>query len=162
MKNSPLRTRHLSSEELFGLTFPAIAGPEALPPHLSGCGDCSRALAEWRAAAADLAEVPEGPSADFARDVMARVHRLPIPRSRRWIRRGAAASAAAAALLAAFWLGTRVPDESPAAPEARAASAMTASDRADDALLREVSRLVDSDAGGAWTTIAPVPGGGQS
>ena len=47
--------RHLTDAELFGLAAPAAGEPEALPPHLSTCQECSRALQEWKASVRALA-----------------------------------------------------------------------------------------------------------
>jgi len=67
----------------------------------------------------------------------------------------------AAACLAAFWAGTRI---GPAVPAPDAAPAMSAADRADDQLLRDVSRLVEEDDLHGWKALAPLPGepGGKS
>jgi len=92
---------------------------------------------------------------------MARIRRLPAPRRRGTRRAWAAGLAAAACLAAAFWAGTRV---TAPADRARDATSMSAGDRADDALLRDVSRLVDDEDGPGWKMLAPLPGarGGNS
>jgi len=154
--------RHLGDEDFFLLAFPPAGEPEGLPPHLSRCEECRRRFAEWERSAREMAGRPETPEADFERAVMARIRRLPAPRRRGTRRAWAAGLAAAACLAAAFWAGTRV--SAPADRPGDAAVSMSAGDRADDALLRDVSRLVEEEDGPGWKTLAPLPGarGGNS
>ena len=148
--------RHLGSGDFFLLAFPPAGEPEGLPPHLSRCEECRRRFAEWERAAREIAGRPGTPGEEFERAVMERVRRLPAPRRRGVRRAWAAGLGAAACLAAAFWAGTRL---SAPRPPGDAAAAMSARDRADDALLRDVSRLVDEDDGPGWKDLAPLPGG---
>jgi ferric-dicitrate binding protein FerR (iron transport regulator) len=152
-------SRHLGPEDFFLIAFPPAGRPEGLPAHLSACEACRRRFSEWERAAREIAGRPESPAPDFERAVMERVRRLPAPRSRRSRRTWAAGLAAAACLALAFWAGTRVRTLS--VPDA---DSMSAADRADDALLRDVSRLVDEDERSGWRELAPLPAatGGRS
>lgn len=149
------RSRHLGAEDFFLLAFPPAGQPEGLPPHLSDCEACRRRFAEWERAAREIAGRPETPAPDFERAVMERIRRLPAPRSRRTRRTWAAGLGAAACLALAFWAGTRVTPGSERFPDA--SGSMSAADRADDALLRDVSRLVDEDESLGWRELAPLP-----
>jgi hypothetical protein len=151
---SPAET-HLTGGDLFVLAFPHSGEPGPLPPHLAACGACARRFAEWERAAREIAGRPESSAADFEQAVMARIRALPPPGRRRG-RAWGMLLAAAAALVAAIWLGPRIVSRSPA-PAADAA--MDARDLADDALLRDVSRVVEDDDGAAWKRMAPLPGG---
>lgn len=155
--NEEPRIRHLEPEEFFLLAFPPAGEPEALAPHLSACGACARQLAEWRRAARELESPAGAPSSDFERIVMERVRSSPAPRSRRNARRIGAGVAVAACLAGAFYLGTRLRTAAPVAAEAPTAPAMTEADRADDELLRDVSRMVSEDDGAPWKSVAPLP-----
>jgi ferric-dicitrate binding protein FerR (iron transport regulator) len=154
--------RHLGPEDFFLLAFPPAGRPEELPAHLSECEGCRRRFSEWERAAREIAGRPETPAPDFERAVMERVRRLPAPRSRRSRRTWAAGLGAAACLALAFWAGTRVRPVSWTFPEA--ADSMSAADRADDALLRDVSRLLNEEEGSGWRQLAPLPAteGGRS
>jgi hypothetical protein len=147
--------RHLTDAELFALAAPASGSPEALPQHLSQCGDCARALREWKAAVgaageADAGELARRSSEDWragevaTMDAIRRAGRPRRPvRAWRW-----ALAAAASLLVAALVLSGRratpgvasVAAATPA-PVASPATDMSASDAADDALLREASFL---------------------
>ena len=152
-------SRHLTEEEFFALAFPAAGEPEGLPEHLAACEPCRRRYAEWEKAAREIAGRPESESANFERAVMEKVRRASF--------RGGPArgpwpwALGAAACLVAFWAGTRM---RPAIPAPDAAPAMSAADRADDRLLRDVSRLVEEDDPRGWKSLAPLPGepGGKS
>ena len=150
--------RHLGNDDFFLLAFPPAGEPEGLPPHLSRCEECRRRFAEWERAAREIAGRPETPEPGFEHAVMARIRRLPAPRRRGMRRAWAGGLAAAACLVAAFWAGTRVsvPADDRADETARS---MSAADRADDALLRDVSRLVDEEEGPGWKALAPLPEG---
>ncbi len=174
------REEHLRPEDFFLLAFPPSGEPEALPPHLSGCSRCGRQLAQWRAAAEGLAAPTADAPDDFERTVMAKLRSMRSPRSRRPRRRRIAGIAAAACLLAAFGLGVRLGRRSQPAsgqPEAAAAASiraihsipsvqtLSAEDRTDDELLRDVSRLVSGDdEENNWKSLAPMPAapGGNS
>ena len=153
------REEHLRAEDYFLLVLPPAGEPGPLPAHLSVCSACARQFTEWRAAAEGLAAGGENPPPDFETRVMDRVRAIGIPRSRRRGRRWVAGLSAAACLLAAFWLGTRAGSRTaPAAPAARVTvTAMSAADRADDELLRDVSRLVSSEDETSWRSLAPLP-----
>lgn len=149
---------HLTDGELMELAAPPHSAPEAVSPHLATCLRCARQLAEWKKAMADLARPHADPPAGFEEAVMARVRTSGLPgKSRggslRW-------AAIAAALVAAFVLAPRVRVASIAAP----AAAMTAADRADDQLLRDVSRLVSEEDRSGWGSLVPTPSsqGGRS
>ena len=146
---------HLSAEDFFNLALPPAGLPGALPEHLSGCAICARQLEEWRQAVADLSGRREVPSDDFESRVMARVRRLPAPRSHRLQRRALAGLAAAAALTGAFLLGGRLLNAP--APPPDAVAHMSSADRADDELLRDVSRLVEGEDPSVWKSLAPLP-----
>jgi RNA polymerase sigma-70 factor, ECF subfamily len=151
-------------EDFFLLVLPPAGDPEALPPHLSGCAPCARQFAQWRAAAEGLAASPEDPPADFERKVMAQIRSKRPPRSRRSARRSIAGLLSAACLLAAFWLGTRIGGQPKHSSQEATIASMSEADRADDELLRDVSRLVSSDDETSWKSLAPLPSatGGNS
>lgn len=149
---------HLTDGELLELAAPPVSAPEAVSPHLAACPRCARQLAEWKKAMADLAGRNADPPAGFEAAVMARVRAAGLPgKSRGGVIRWAAV---AAALVAAFVLAPRVRVASIAAP----AAAMTAADRADDQLLRDVSRLVTEEDRSGWGSLVPTPSsqGGRS
>ncbi|MGH9442648.1 MAG: hypothetical protein ACRD16_10280 [Thermoanaerobaculia bacterium] len=151
------REEHLKTEEFFLLALPPAGEPGPLPAHLSACGACSRQLTEWRAAAEAMSASPEGPPPGFEKQVMEKVREMRSPRRTRVSRRRLAGLAAAACLLAAFWIGTRVGRRNEPARAARETS-MSATDEADDKLLRDVSRLVSSDdEENDWRSLAPLP-----
>jgi anti-sigma-K factor RskA len=160
---------HLTDAELFALAAPAAGEPEALPPHLSRCRDCARALKEWKAAMGAVGEADAGElgrrsdeewrAAEDA--TLARIRRAGNPRHSvhawRW-----ALAAAASLLVAALVLSGRraapsatasVIHATPSAAVSAATSQdMTADDAADDRLLRDASYLagggdVDSGSG---------------
>ena len=151
------REEHLAAGDFFRLADPSAGEPEPLPPHLSVCPTCARQLAEWRGAAQQLSSVDDEPPAGFEARVMERVRAMKTPRSRRSPRRWLAGLSAAACLLAAFWLGTRAASRPRPAAPANSTSSMTAADRADDELLRDVSRLVSSEDETSWKALAPLP-----
>ena len=146
---------HLKDGDLFLLAFPPTGEPGPLPPHLAGCGPCARRFAEWERAAREIAGRPESSAADFEQAVMARIRALPAGPRRRG-RAWAAALAAAAALFATLWLGLRTLPL-PGSPAPAAGAAMNARDFADDALLRDLTRVVDGEDGAAWNRMAPLP-----
>ncbi|HKB71381.1 MAG TPA: hypothetical protein VKH46_11100 [Thermoanaerobaculia bacterium] len=149
--------RHLADGDFFLLAFPPAGEPEPLPAHLAGCDGCARRFAQWQRAAREIAGRPAASGSDFERAVMAKIRALPAPRRRRARRSWALAAGAAAAVAAAFWLGARTSSRpAPPLPEAAAAS-MGARDLADDALLRDVSRLVEGEETEGWKRMAPLP-----
>jgi hypothetical protein len=140
---------HLTDAELFALAVPAAGEPEALPRHLSECQGCSRLLQEWKGAMVALAEeevdelnrrTPEQWNAT-ADATMAAIRRASRPgRSRRSLRW--ALGIAASLLILALALPRR--GSAPVASTAPADSSglgLSAADREDDRLLRDVAFL---------------------
>jgi hypothetical protein len=151
MKNAGTE-RHLSDAELFALAAPAAGDPEALPPHLSQCQACSRSLQEWKGAIRALADEDAAPienrtAADWRRgedETLEAVRREGRPSRSHPIRW--AVGIAATLLLAVL----AVPGRKAEAPVATATVApenaeMSATDRADDALLRDTAFLAQGD-----------------
>jgi hypothetical protein len=155
---------HLTDPELFTLALPPAGEPEALPRHLSECGECARAFSEWKTAVADLADE----EADVLRrrsatdwealedQTIAAIGRTRIGASRhraRW----ALAAAVLALLAAALPLWLKPPARAPA--PATSAAVLSAQDQADDALLHDVARLAraEDDASRFWNSLAPEP-----
>jgi anti-sigma factor RsiW len=146
--------RHLTDAELFGLAVPAAGEPEALPRHLSECHACARSLQEWKASVRALAdeEVEEldGRSAEewnaAAESTMTAIRRAEKPgralRPLRW-----ALGIAASLLIVALAIPRR--SAAPASPAAMAEgasdSSLSAADREDDRLLRDVAFLAQGD-----------------
>jgi hypothetical protein len=158
------REEHLRDEDFFLLVLPPAGAPEALPGHLSGCSRCARQLSEWRAAVERLAPAPAGAPAEFEERVMATIRAERTPRRTtgpRSLGRWAGRISVAAALLAAFWLGTRV-SRVPESPLPVRVNVLSPTDRADDELLKDVSRLVssenvDREDESGWKSVAPLP-----
>jgi hypothetical protein len=161
------RRGHLTEAELFGLAVPPAGEPEALPGHLSECFACSRALSEWKAAVRDLAS-EETEAIDSRSDAewtaledrtIAAIRRSRAGRRASW--RWVATIAAALALFAlALPLRHRGPRSATASVSA-SSSEMSAQDRADDALLRDVARLSrgEESADDDWSSLVPDPDG---
>jgi len=161
------RRGHLSEAELFGLAVPPAGEPEALPGHLSECLACSRALSEWKAAVRELAS-EETEAIDRRSDAewtavedktIAAIRRARAGRraSWRWV-----ATIAAALLLFVLALPLRRVASRPAPTRASTPSSeMSAQDRADDALLRDVARLSrgDESPDDDWISLVPDPDG---
>jgi hypothetical protein len=155
---------HLTDAELFGLALPPAGEPEALPAHLSECGACGRALQDWKAAVRELAREGAGPierrtPAQWREAEERTLALIRGARVRRHFPVGWAAGLAAAVLLAVLLLpgrGLRTP-ELPASPSGEAAE-LSAADRADDALLRDVNLLARSDWSGVWNAFVVEPG----
>jgi hypothetical protein len=160
-----IRDTHLTEDELFRLAIPAAGEPEALPSHLRGCAECGRRLQAWKAAVRELSEEDDSAIARrtpeewraLENETLAAIGRSGAPgmRSRRLLW----AFGLAASLVLAVLLTTRRPaEEVPAILDD--AAELSAQDRADDRLLREVSVLASGeDPGGAWISLAPVPSG---
>ena len=143
--------RHLTDAELFALAVPAAGEPEALPQHLSECQSCSRLLQEWKGAVVALAEeevdelnrrTPEQWTAT-ADATMAAIRRASGPgRSRRSLRW--AFGIAASLLILALAIPRR--GSAPMASNAPAdSSGLSAADREDDRLLRDVAFLAQGE-----------------
>jgi hypothetical protein len=156
-------TDHLTDQELFALAVPPAGAPEPLPVHLSDCLQCSRSLADWKKALSEIGredgELIAGRSAEewrAAEDAtLAAIRRAGAQghgraRTLRW----ALPAAAALALFAVLIAGRSTP-----APEVfDDPSGLSAQDRADDALLRDVDRLASGeDATGGWNELVPDP-----
>jgi hypothetical protein len=147
-----LSRQHLSDAELFGLAAPAAGDPEALPEHLSRCQACSRALAEWKDAVRVLAEEdvdaigrrsPEEWRA-AEESTMAAIRRAGRGRRVAHPVRWALGIAASLLLVALAVPARRALTTAPRTGSAAAASEeaeLSASDRADDALLRDAEFL---------------------
>lgn len=143
--------RHLTDAELFSFAAPAAGEPEALPRHLLECQSCSRALQEWKASVRTLAEedVDElsrrSPEAWRAAEeaTMAAIRRADRPGRKahplRWL-----LGVAAALVIAVLALPVRRGVTTAAAvPTPPAEAALSPSDLADDALLRDVAYLAE-------------------
>ena len=157
------KDRHLTDAELFGLALPPAGEPEALPAHLSECGECGRALQAWKAAVRELAAEDAGPMgrrtpsewASAEARTLAAIRSSRVRRSfplRRFL--GLAAALLAAVLLLPLRRG---PAESPVRP-AESAQDLSAADLADDALLRDAAREARGDSAGIWNAFAAEPG----
>jgi len=165
-KELSLPTGHLTDDALFALAVSTAGMPEALPPHLMECAECSRALTEWKSAVRELGDRDEetlaGRSAgewSTAEDAtLAAIRRAGAPgrgrvRPLRW------ALPLAASLLIALLLapGRDVPTATTAAADEEVAG-LSAQDRADDALLRDVERLaLGEETTDGWDDLAPDP-----
>jgi hypothetical protein len=158
-----ISAHHLTDDELSALAVPPTGAPEPLPAHLSACLTCSRLLAEWKSAlfalgGEDEEVIAHRPAEDWraAEDAtLAAIRRAGAPgrgraRTLKW-----ALPAAAALLLFGLLIGER----RAAAPVAFDDTAgLSAADRADDALLRDVDRLASGqEAGSGWSALAPDP-----
>jgi hypothetical protein len=156
---------HLTDDALFALAMPAAGVPEALPAHLLECLPCTRALADWKSAVRDLGEKDEDAldrrtSEDWtaAEDAtLLAIRREGAPgrgraRTLKW-----ALPAAASLLLFAF-LVTGRPDSPAASDPSDDVAGLSATDRADDSLLRDVDRLASGEENtGGWGTLIPEP-----
>ena len=155
---------HLTDAELFALALPPAGEPEALPPHLSECGTCGRALQAWKGAVRELARDDADPierrtpaerrAAEDATLAAIRSSRMRRRVSWRW-----AVGLAAALFAGAFLLPLRrAPLEMAAAPPAVESDDLSAADLADDTLLRDASTLANGDSPGVWNAFAAEPG----
>ncbi len=141
--------RHLTDAELFGLAAPAAGEPEALPPHLSACQACSRALQEWKAsvralAAEEVDEIESRSPAEWqaAEDAtMAAIRRAARPGRKPHPLRWVVGIAATLAVIALAMPGRKAVPIAAAVPTPAAEAGLSPADRADDDLLREASYL---------------------
>ena len=159
---------HLTDGELFALAVPATGEPEALPPHLLACGECGRALQEWKLAVRQLSAeevepvLKRSPEEWRAREEST-LEALRLARARRRFRPAPWAAGLAASLLAGVLLLVvrRAPErdawktDRPAT--STAAAELSAQDAADDRLLRDVARLARGEERGDWNRLAPDP-----
>ena len=151
---------HLTDAELFGLALPPAGEPEALPGHLSECGDCGRALQTWKVAVQELARedaapigrrTPEQWRAGEER-ILAAIGRSRL-RSRapvKWMVGLAATLFVGALLLAPRRAAVPTVPEGGAADET---AELSAADLADDALLRDANVLARGDAQSIWNAF---------
>jgi hypothetical protein len=164
----PRATGHLTDEELFGLASPPVGEPEALPPHLLACARCRRALQEWKSAVRELARdevapilarTPEEWRAAEDRTLArlaeegARRRRPALP----WAVGLAAALLAAALLVPGIRAARTKASAGASASREATTSELSASDAADDQLLRDVARLSRSDDAGTVEGLVPDP-----
>lgn len=163
--NKVAPTDHLTGDALFALAVPTAGVPEALPPHLMECLACSRALTDWKSAVRDLGDRDEETlSARTAEEwsaaedaTLAAVRRAGAPGRGRPQTLKWALPAAASLLLVLFLVpGRDVPSQTAASDDEIAG--LSAQDRADDALLRDVERLAGGDeTATGWDDLAPDP-----
>ncbi len=152
-------SRHLSDADLFDL----VSGTGGTPPaHLTSCERCSRRRDAWREALQGTpgAGEPAVPAWLAAR-TMARVREAAAQSGRRGVVRIAALAATAAAVVLAIGLARRrgapAPSTGPALAASGTASGLSPQDRADDALLRDISRDVEGNDEAVWKDFAPLP-----
>lgn len=156
-------TEHLTDGDLFALALPPTGAPEPLPAHLSECLRCSRALADWKGAVRDLAEEDEEILALRSPEEWRAAEEATLAAVRGSARAGRgrirvlrwALPAAASLLLFALLVGGRQQSGSTVSAFDDTAG-LSAADRADDALLRDVERLASGEEA-AWGELAPDP-----
>ena len=153
--------RHLTEPELFSLALPASGEPEALPAHLSECLSCSRVLQQWKGAVRDLAAEDEevlGRRTDARWEALEdqTIESIRRARSRASRKRVQWALSIAASLVLAVFLLPVLRSAGSGAPPT-SASALSAEDARDEALLLEVDRLASGEDAGSWNTLAPEP-----
>jgi hypothetical protein len=144
---------HLDDSELLALAAPASGEPEPLPRHVLDCETCSRALQDWRgamrdAAREDVAELERRSPEQWraAADATMAAIRRAEPRQTTSVLRWAMGVAAAVVLLALampFRRSSPAPSQTvPEAPASASASVFaSATDRDDDALLRDAEYI---------------------
>jgi hypothetical protein len=160
-----ISTDHLTDEELFSLAVPPTGAPEPLPVHLSDCLQCSQALVDWKRALSEIGredgDVIGGRSAEDWRaaeeTTLAAIRQAGAPgRHRAKILRWALPAAAVVAFFALLIAGRST--QTPVAFDDP--SGLSAQDRADDLLLRDVDRLASGeDAAIGWSELVPDPAG---
>jgi len=141
--------RHLTDAELFGLAVPATGEPEALPPHLSTCQACTRALQQWKAsvralAAEEVDEIERRSPAEWQEKeeaAMAAIRREARPDRRAHPLRWVVGIAATLAVIALAMPARRATPIAAAIPTPAAEAGLSPADRADDDLLRQASYL---------------------
>jgi hypothetical protein len=157
---------HLTDDALFALALPAAGVPEALPAHLLECQRCTRALAEWKNAVRDLEERDEDVLERRTAEEWSAVEDATLSTIRREGApgRGRArmlswALPVAASLLVFALLMTGKQGSTPLPEASDDTAGLSAQDKADDALLRDVDRLASGeDTSSGWGALAPDPG----
>lgn len=166
LENQTAPRDHLTDDALFALALPAAGVPEALPAHLLACLRCTRALADWKNAVRDLGERDEdvlekrtaGEWAAVEDATLSAIRREGAP-GRGRTRMLAWALPVAASLLVFALVVTGRQDSAPASDGSDDTAGLSAQDKADDALLRDVDRLASGeDASSGWGALAPEPG----
>lgn len=162
--NESAPTNHLTDDAVFALAVPTAGVPEALPPHLMECLECSRALNDWKSAVCDLGDRDEETLAarsaeewSAAEDAtLAAVRRAGAPgRGRPQMLKWALPVAASLLLVLFLVPGRDVPSQTTSDDEV---ASLSAQDRADDALLRDVERLAGGEeTASGWDDLAPDP-----
>jgi hypothetical protein len=156
---------HLTDDALFALALPPAGIPEALPAHLLACPRCARAFADWKSAVRDLEAgdeaVLERRTAEEWTAVedatLAAIRREGAPGRRRLKTLRWALPVAASLLVFALLVSNR-PTPAPTAAALDDTSGLSAQDRADDALLRDVDRLASGEENAAGVGgLAPDP-----
>jgi hypothetical protein len=165
-EEKPRPTEHLTDDSLFALAAPTAGLPEALPPHLMECLACSRALTEWKSAMRELADRDEEALAGRSPEewtaaedaTLAALRRAGAPgRGRPRTLRWALPMAASLLLVLLLVPGRDVPSGTVPSLEDEVAG-LSAQDRADDALLRDVERLaMGEETAAGWDDLAPDP-----
>ena len=141
-------TKHLTDDALFALAVPTAGVPEALPPHLMECLACSRALTEWKAAVRDIGDKDDEALAARTSEEWAAAEEATLAALRRAGApgRGRPQMLKWALPLAAslFLVLLLVPGRDVSAPTTAPlddTAGLSAQDRADDELLRDVEWL---------------------
>jgi hypothetical protein len=158
-----IRADHLTEDDLAALAVPSGATLDPLPAHLSECLECSRALAEWKSALREIGAADEEALARRSseerraaeEETLAMIRRAGAPGRSRARTLGWALPLAASLLIFTLLIGSRLSAPSIAFDDP---ADLSAQDRADDALLRDVDRLaVGDDPASGWGALAPDP-----
>ena len=159
---------HLSDDRLFALAVPPAGAPEPVPAHLLECVACSRSLSDWKNALREIGAADENVLARRTPEEWSAADGKTLAAIRRAGPAGTGSSrhltwalaTAASLLLFALLVGGR---ERVAPVPFDDSSGLTAEDRADDALLRDVDRLASGEeAGPGWSSLVPDPSDGTA